>query len=433
MHRFLRWILPLILAPAPLLAEPALPVLRSNTTTIDVQDGRHFRKAHWTAAPDLPLDVYYAERSRESKTITFRSDIDALSFEVAPGQTHDFIILLNGTVECRTRISTLRTPATFTGEGVPAIPFTMGSDNKIHIEGRINGSPPLDFMFDTGADIIVLFDSALARAPEIQFDGTTHNQGVGGTQIERTSNDNSLDIAGLHWGHERLMHMPGRVDDADGIIGYPIFEDKIVELDFDACLIRIHDAIPADLTGYSAVPMRFTGSLPEVEARLVMEGSSVTDWFLLDTGAKGGLQVSRGFATRHSLDGRMTRLGVSKSRGAGPEVMRNEVVQLPEFVIGGHSLREVPLHVATSTQAPFATSAWLGMDVLKRFNLLIDYQSHVVYIKPNSHFNEAFRRDYSRPGRTIGVAIGVGATLALTWILVKRRRMPVEPEHDAAD
>jgi hypothetical protein len=169
------------------------PVLRASSRTIDVQDGHALWKGIWSVDPTLALDTYDAHRTAGPKTITFRSDLDSLSFEVEPGKTYDFVIALDGK-RCPTRIPTARqafrraTPA----RRPDRIPFPL-VNGRIHVEARVNGSEPLDLLFDTGADNLVLHPSALAKDAQLRFDGTMENAGLGGTATRATSCDNRLE------------------------------------------------------------------------------------------------------------------------------------------------------------------------------------------------------------------------------------------------
>ena len=134
---------------------------------------------HGSVDPDLELDIYYAQRSRQAKTIKFISDVDSISFQVTPGQDQDFLIQVPDGRRARTRISTLRRPLRWLNSSPPpaplTIPFTIGRGQQdANIQGGVNDSAPLDFMFDTGSvDNIVIFKSAIDKVPVggLAFDG----------------------------------------------------------------------------------------------------------------------------------------------------------------------------------------------------------------------------------------------------------------------
>lgn len=82
------------------------PILKTNSKIVDVQDGDKFIKGGWSIDPAIPLDIYDAQRTTTAKKVTFTSDIESISFDVAPGRTYDCNIVLIGRDICRTRVST---------------------------------------------------------------------------------------------------------------------------------------------------------------------------------------------------------------------------------------------------------------------------------------------------------------------------------------
>jgi hypothetical protein len=99
-------------SPQELTVKRDLPVIKASSTIVDIQDGHNLRKGDWTIDPTPKLDIYYPQRSRRAKKVTFRTDIDSISFDVESGHDDDFIILLNGRDSCRTRISAMRRSCT---------------------------------------------------------------------------------------------------------------------------------------------------------------------------------------------------------------------------------------------------------------------------------------------------------------------------------
>ena len=81
----------------------SVPVIRATDKLVDIKDGEEWHRGSWTISPDLKPDVY-ATMTEGSKTVAFHTDIDSIAFEVAPGQSYDFVILLNETDSCYQRI-----------------------------------------------------------------------------------------------------------------------------------------------------------------------------------------------------------------------------------------------------------------------------------------------------------------------------------------
>jgi hypothetical protein len=412
-------------------AQQAPPVLNANSAAVDIRDGDRLLKGGWIIDPAVAFDVYVARRTTEGKRVTFITDIDSMSFDVRPGHTYDFVILLNGKNACPTRISTMTQsyrrlePGPTTGRDTVPIFIRHG---KMHLQGTVNDSPMLDFIFDTGAEICALYPSAMRKGGKLQFDGATNNSGTGGTTLRQTSSDNRLEIAGLRWDHEPVMHIEKQADRADGIVGYPVFEGKVVEIDWDRMVMIVHSTLPALAAGFTRTPMPFSGSLPAVEAVLVNREKRVSGLFVLDTGGTGAMNVNQAFAAAHGLYGTMKNLGTSTSRGVGAAGIRNHLLLLPQLTLAGFSLPDVPINVempSGSNAAP--PGGVLCMEVLRRFNTILDFQRHEAYFKPNMSINAPFKARSSGPPSSVIISIGVASILSFAGVVLlrtRRRRSP---------
>ncbi len=410
-------------------AQDALPVLKASSTAVDIQDGDLLLKAGWVVDPAAALDVYDARRTTRAKRVTFITDVDSMSFDVDPGRTYDFIILLNGKDACRTRISTMaqgfRRIRPGTEAGPVTIPITI-SHGKLHLKGTLNGSQTLDFIFDTGADASALYPSAIRKGATLRFDGTTTNVGTGGATLRRTSSGNLLQIGGLAWEHESVLYVEKQADSADGIVGYTIFEDKILELDHDRMVMVIHDALPPHAAGFSKIPMPYYGSLRGVEVGLGGPDVRTSGLFALDTAGNGTMLINQAFADEHGLRDALKRIGAGTSRGVGSAAIGNEVVLLPELTLAGFTLRDVPINLELPVRGNAAPAGGVVcMDLLQRFSAILDYQRGEAYFKPGTHFGDPFRNRSAGPPATLVLAIALAAVACLAGLAVfiaKRRR-----------
>ena len=411
-------------------ADDQLPVVRAGSPRVDIQDGNRLLRGTWSVSPGTDLDVYYARRSKGERKVTFRTDVDSISFQVRPGQSYDFVVLLDGKHRCRSRISTMRETCRKDGDpnapAEDAIPFTIGGDHKIHIAGRINDSEPLDLLLDMGADTLVLYPSARAKNVNVRIDGKAGNAGTGGTATRDSSNDNSVALGKLRWDHESVLLIEKQADRSDGIVGHNVFDDKVVEFDYDAMLVRISDAVPERAAVWTALPIEFQGTLPAVQARFEGGPEVFEEWLVLDTGSSTSVYLNQKTAVQQRLPGTMKTLGTSWMRGVGEGTARNEVVRLPKLSLGNLELRDVPLHVrANGPQADDGLSGHLGMDVLKRFNTVLDFQNDVAYFSPSEQNRTAYRLDYD-DGSRWWLAAGVASLFLVVGLLWLRRRAIVQ-------
>jgi len=101
MKRTLTFLLLVILTVQIGLSKDKLPVVKSNSLTVDIKDDNDLRKNAWRIVPTEKLDVYKSS----AKRVTFYTDLDSISFKVDPKVGHyDFVIVVNGKDSAMTRI-----------------------------------------------------------------------------------------------------------------------------------------------------------------------------------------------------------------------------------------------------------------------------------------------------------------------------------------
>jgi len=85
-----------------------LPTIRSNSSTVTIQDGDNVKKDGWTLAPEAKPDVYEADlKNGKAHKVTFITDVDSISFLVEEGKRYDFVIQ-HGEDLCYTQIVGIR-------------------------------------------------------------------------------------------------------------------------------------------------------------------------------------------------------------------------------------------------------------------------------------------------------------------------------------
>jgi predicted aspartyl protease len=420
--------------------QKSLPVLRANSKTIDVQDGDRLRKGIWVADPSVEVDVFCAGRSDKKRTVTFISDIDRLAFEVEPDKMYDFVIVLNDKERCTTRLSTFVRPFKQVdgGEGPVEIPFVMDGGRMI-VKASVNGSKELDLIFDTGADTTLIHSSSAVKGVKVDVDGEQSHTGFGGTATSCVAFENTIEVAsvkgGIRWEHEPVLWSAGESFGVDGLIGSHVFEDKVVEFDFDRSVLVIHDSLPEKASGFASTAMRGAGRTFAIEMTLAGGEKRGEGWAFFDTGFVPSLMVSRGLDEKLGLRGELRKIGKSRSSGTGKATVESDVLVLPELVIGGTVLTDVPVHVETagSEQGANHSEAVVGLDVIKRFNMLLDYPKDRLYLHPNSLAGSAYSMKVPSPpwmwivGAPVGAVMGgVGGVVAL------RRRKKMRSERVVA-
>jgi hypothetical membrane protein len=116
-------IISLLAFQAAVYSQPALPVLKSNTSLIDLKINGKPINGKWVLMPERKPDHLILERSLNDQQVIFNTAIDSMSFIIYPDSTKDFVIILNGRDSSYTQIRTFHTP--FFQRGAVRIPFII--------------------------------------------------------------------------------------------------------------------------------------------------------------------------------------------------------------------------------------------------------------------------------------------------------------------
>lgn len=85
-----------------LVAQEKLPIIKANSTMVDIKDGGVLTRSSWTIAPQTSPDIYTT--SSKNKKVVFYTDIDSISVKIKKNTEFSFIVLLNDSIEALTQI-----------------------------------------------------------------------------------------------------------------------------------------------------------------------------------------------------------------------------------------------------------------------------------------------------------------------------------------
>jgi len=181
--------------------------------------------------------------------------------------------------------------------------------------------------------------------------------------------------------------------EAKGIIGYPPVEDRIVSIDFDTNTLCFLDTIPAD-EGYAVIGLTKAGKglrLMDVSGFTTADGRRLSASVAFDTGNLWGIVLRKEFAAKLPL-------GSTEVQKSGlSEYVRWRADSL---AVGPFTLNNVPLRYDRNGVGKEYTigqgDGLMGMAVMKRFNLIIDFRHDVLYLKPNRYFKEKNKSQVQR-------------------------------------
>jgi hypothetical protein len=114
-------------------------------------------------------------------------------------------------------------------------------------------------------------------------------------------------------------------------------------------------------------------------------------------GAGLNLMLSTDFLKDSAVLGKKRKLYAKEAEGLGGKVDMYMTV-LKEFKLGPYKFRNIPIYVFDDTynitSYPYLGGV-IGNDLLRRFNVILNYDHRDIYLIPNSHFNDPFDYSYS--------------------------------------
>lgn len=261
----------------------------------------------------------------------------------------------------------------------------------------------MNFILDTGSGGISLDSSTCSEfhIPTVQTD--TSITGIAGVRKVHFVFDKSLKLPGLKVpglnfhinNYEVLSSVYG--EKIDGIIGYSFLSRYIVKIDFDSLQIEIYS--PGNITyprkGTLLYPI-FT-SLP-IQYMQVKDKRKVPFNFYFDTGAGLCLLMSERFVKDSAILLKKRKPRTTQAEGMGG-MLKMRLTVVKELKLGPYHFHRVPAFLYDDnnnvTSYPF-TGGLVGSDILRRFNLILNYPARTIHLQPNSHYNDQF--DYAYTG-----------------------------------
>lgn len=280
------------------------------------------------------------------------------------------------------------------------IPFEL-LGRHILIKARINNSDPLWFIFDTGDDVAIV-DMNRARALGLNLHGEAHSGGAGPGSLRGSYVRNAtLRVVGLEGNPQPVVLSlplnlgPRLGHDIDGIIGAGFIKQFVVEVDYSARVLRLHDKkrflysgsgeiIPINLNsaGHPSIPVKIT-----VAGRPAIKGE-----FVIDTGSGAALVLHRPFVEQQHLLGpaQEKTIRLLGGGGAGGKI-KGRVGRIAGLRIGKFQIDHPPTLFSEDKGGAFASSEFdgnIGGQILSKFKILLDYGRSRIILEPNDTFKD---------------------------------------------
>lgn len=290
------------------------------------------------------------------------------------------------------------------------IPFEI-EDNIPVISVSVNGSRPLRLIFDTGSQTPLLYGSVDAAPLALKIVGKTEVRGAGsGAGIFASiAGDVTYGFAGLQLFGSQLVALPKvettqitqlQASAIDGVIGRPVFENFVVELDWEKQIVKLSDPKNYRYVGKGSVlPLTFDKSgIPYTATTVSIDGKkSIPVKLLVDTGGDHALSLDVGSHTDIKVP--VKNLGNGSASGlTGSYKLQTALVR--KLKMGSYTLKDVTTSFIDSSSDGTAQmggrQGLLGSEVFRRFKVIFDYSRSRMILEPNRSLGNQF--EYSLSG-----------------------------------
>ncbi|WP_353196060.1 aspartyl protease family protein [Parapedobacter defluvii] len=283
------------------------------------------------------------------------------------------------------------------------IPFSLAAESVILVKATLVGhDDTLTFILDTGSSGISL-DSTTAESLGLVPTASEINiRGIAGMRkaefvYNKKLKINELTVDSLNFhinDYQFLSYVYGM--QIDGVIGYSLLSRYIVKIDYDVQEIEICSQGPIKYPRGGHLLRPFIRTLPVQSAR-IRDHHKITARFLFDIGAGLSLVLSQDFVQDSLVFRKKRKRFPIQAHGVGGKLAM-DMTLVKDFRLGPYRFRKVPTMVFDDefnvTSYPYL-GGLIGNQILKRFNVIFNYQQREIYLKPNTLYRAPFEYSYS--------------------------------------
>jgi hypothetical protein len=307
-----------------------------------------------------------------------------------------FVLICGATTVPRASVPA---PGTAAQTTATAIPFKL-VHRHIFLSLRVNNSEPLWFIFDTG-DKFAIIDLVRAKQLGLNLQGQINVGGAGAGVLKGAFvKDTNFTVPGLE-GFTQPVTMAVPLDglkpnfghDVDGIIGSEFIKQFVVEVDYPARMLRLHDKQKFSYSGPGEIiPIKLSGGHPIVQGEVILQGrDAIKADFVIDLGSGGSLALYSPFVEKHRLleTNQKTIRAIGRG-GAGGEIT-GRIGRIYGFKIGKFTIDNPVTMFSQDTKGALADDAIqgnVGEQIMSRFKILLDYDRSRIILEPNARFKE---------------------------------------------
>lgn len=287
------------------------------------------------------------------------------------------------------------------------IPFRMVR-NMIIIKLTINDKGPFNFILDTGVGLMIITDPDIVDSLNINHEHPIKLHGLGQGDDLEAQLTSALDIRvhGLtshnvgaailkkdFLGLSNCAGMP-----IHGLLGYEFFSNVVVKINFQDSTLFVFR--PSQIKKYAKgekLPITVENNKPYLVADVTMpNGTDKKCKLIMDIGAGHPLSLEN-FLNINELPHNFIRANLGQGFN-GP--IDGYISRVPKITLGRFSVENLltsfpTKHPENTTCDAVLRDGNLGLGLLKRFAVIIDYPDSLIYLKPFKQLKAPFEHDMS--------------------------------------
>ncbi|WP_165825436.1 aspartyl protease family protein [Pedobacter yonginense] len=283
--------------------------------------------------------------------------------------------------------------------------------NLIIIPVKINGKGPFNFILDTGVGPTIITDPTIIDSADFKGMRKTSISGLGNSDIPGFLSQN----ISCRIGQATLQNMPTAILERDyfnlsgylgmqvqGIIGYHFLNSFIVDVRYGNNRIVFYQPYAKVRWKGDVIPIKIENQKAYLMATTMLENGQIdTSKFIIDTGASHALSMEMKDDKAYPLPKKAinANLGMSLSGQIRGYVGRTFSFTLGKYVFsnvlsGYPDFDSIEEKIKSSKR-----NGNLGADILRRFNIQINYKDGYIRINPNRFYKDPF--DYDMVGMVV--------------------------------
>jgi hypothetical protein len=272
----------------------------------------------------------------------------------------------------------------------------------------INNKGPFNFILDTGVGLTIITDPKLKDSLDLKnlrkikvtglgegkdidaFVSSFIKIEIGSTIAESTSaailDEDIFDLS-------NYAGMP-----IHGLIGYEFFSSFVVRINYQLDYLNIYNnAKPRIFKKGNKIPIIIEQNKPYVEVFVdVGKKKKIPVKMLIDTGAGHPISLESRNGSAFPLPDKFisANLGVGLGGNISGYIGRIENFKIGKFDVK-NPICSFPYYEDVGAKAITKRSGSIGNQLLKRFQVIFDYQKSTMYLRPNANFRDPFEHDMS--------------------------------------